>query len=120
MPRFKLSLLLLLLSTTVTTSAYGASHEQFWREFKRAIEKNDRAAVANMTKLPFLWESKPLNRQQFMAKYDTIFPKTARQAILKTKPIDDKGSSEIFAGETIYVFSNVGGKFMFTDIGVND
>lgn len=122
--RWKLALnLAATLLVAVAGAASGATDpqwESFWKEFKQAIEKNDRQAVASMTKLPYLFDSKQLDRKQFVAKYDTIFPKSARQSILKEKPTRDANCYEVFSGEQIYLFAKVKGKYMFTEIGVND
>lgn len=92
----------------------------FWTQFKAALKKRDKEAVASMTKLPFLFNSTNLNRKQFIAKFDQILPNKLSTCFAKEKPVADQGYYSAFCGEQIYVFSKVKDKFMFTDIGVND
>lgn len=92
----------------------------FWIKFKSAIQKNDKAAVTSMTKLPYMLESKNLNREQFMQKYNLIFSPSVKKSLLKEKPLKDKDCYMVFSGEEIFIFAKVKGKYMFTEIGVND
>lgn len=92
----------------------------FWTKFKTAVVKRDRATVASLTKLPYLVEGKQLNKQQFIAQYDSIFPKNTAACFNKEKPSKDQSIYEIFCGEQIYIFSKVNGKWLFTEIGAND
>ena len=73
-----------------------------------------------MTKLPYLHESKMLNKQQFVAKFDSVFPKSVSACFKKQKPVLDRDNYFVFCGEAIYCFNKVNGKWMFTEIGVND
>lgn len=94
--------------------------QTFWHKFAAAIEKNDKVAVVAMTKLPYMYDGKMLNREQFLKKYDSIFDPKSRKCIPKQKPLRDRDSWEVFCGEEIFLFSKVNGKYMFTEIGVND
>lgn len=92
----------------------------FWTQFKTALKKRDKEAIASMTHLPFLYNSKELNKSQFLAKFDEILPRKLSTCFSKEKPVGDQGAYSVFCGEQIYVFSKFNGKFKFTDIGVND
>jgi hypothetical protein len=94
--------------------------DAFWAKFKTAIAKNDKQAVVSMTKTPYMLDGKMLNKQQLLAKYNLLFPKGTAQCFKKEKPLHDQGVYEVFCGEQIYIFSRVNGKWMFTEIGVND
>ena len=65
-------------------------------------------------------ESKQLNSAQFIANYDQVFPKATIKCFAKAKPVADKDNYFVFCGEQIYCFNKVQGKWMFTEIGVND
>ncbi|MBY0545992.1 MAG: hypothetical protein K2W95_01750 [Candidatus Obscuribacterales bacterium] len=105
---------------TLSADSADKSWDDFWRQFKQAIQNNDKEAVANMTKLPYLLDSKQLNRKQFIAKYQVLFPPNVRQGLLKEKPVADKGSYMVFIGEEIFVFSKQKGTYLFSEIGAND
>lgn len=94
----------------------------FWPGFKAALQKNDKKALASMTKLPYLdlITDKKLDEAAFIAKADKIFPPATRKCLLKEKPIADKDSVFVFCGDDIYIFAKDKGKYKFTEIGVND
>lgn len=94
--------------------------DAFYTKFKTALSKNDRNGVADMTRLPFLYDSKQLDRKQFIAKLNKIIPKSDIARLQKEKAITDNGVTEVFCGEAIYCFEKVKGEYKFTEIGVND
>jgi len=122
-----LSLMLLLLSGSVLqVSSQGRSSKAdpefntFWIKFKAAVARNDKAAVADMTKLPFMLESKELDRAGFIRKYTSLFTPKMRRCFARAKPSRDQNSTEIFCGQQIFLFAKVDGVYKFTEIGVND
>lgn len=118
--RILLSLLLVAFLGLFQTAIATDDFQSFWTQFKAAIKKRDKAALASMTKLPFMFDSKNLEKAQFIAKIDVILPAKLAKCFEKEKPVADNGEYSAFCGEQIYIFSKVNGKFMFTDIGVND
>ena len=91
----------------------------FWAQFKAALVKNDKEAVASMTKFPFYW-GEELTRGEFIKKYTEIFDRKVQRCFAKAKPIKDRDSYSVFCGESIYVFEKVEGKYRFTAVGAND
>ena len=91
----------------------------FWVQFKAALAKNDKEAVASMTRFPFYWGEK-LTRGEFIKKYSEIFDRKIQRCFAKAKPLKDRASYSVFCGESIYVFEKVEGKYKFTDVGAND
>ena len=92
----------------------------FWTGFKAAIARNDKEAVASMTRLPFLFESEERDKAGFIAIYDKLFDRKLRRCIQTAKPLKEGESYEIFCGELILYFARVDGKFKLTEFGVND
>jgi len=109
-----------ILATLAGPCAAAENFDAFYARFKSAMIKRDKSAVASMTKLPFLFDSKNLGKQQFITKFEQIFPKDTANCFKREKPVADRDSYSVFCGETIYVFSKVNGNYLFTDIGVND
>jgi hypothetical protein len=91
----------------------------FWAKFKAAVARNDKTAVADMTRLPFMLESK-VDRAGFIKQYSSLFTPKIRRCFASAKPSRDQDSMEIFCGEEIFLFAKVNGVYKFTDIGVND
>lgn len=114
--------LLLVLLVGITQPTFAAdSFQSFWIDFKTALKKRDKNALASMTKLPFLLDSKNLNKSEFIAKIDVILPVKLSKCFDKEKPVLDKDDAYFaFCGEQIYIFSKTNGKYLFTEIGVND
>lgn len=119
-----------------TTQTFAA----FWVEFKAAVARNDKEAVASMTKFPFYLE-KELTRGEFIKKYNSIFDRGTQRCIARAKPLndyqeylklvkkfpksgipqqEDTGSYSITCGAEIFAFGIVDGKYKFTEIGAND
>lgn len=92
----------------------------FWSNFKGALQRNDKEALATMTKLPYDLDGKKLDRAAFITQADKIFPASIRKRLLKEKPVADKGSVFVFCGDDIYVFAKDNGKYKFTEVGAND
>ena len=100
--------------------AKDAAFDAFWLKFKTALQKNDKEAIASMTKIPYPSYDKPLNKKEFITYCDKIFSKKIRVCLLKQKPVQDKTTFSAFCGEEIYLFEKVNCNYLFTEIGVND
>ena len=92
----------------------------FWIKFKAAVARSDKGAVADMTKLPFLLDSKDLDRTAFIKQYSSLFTPRVRRCFALAKPTRDQDAYEIFCGQQIFLFAKVDGVYKFTEIGVND
>jgi hypothetical protein len=119
-----LSIVLLLgLGGVMQVSSQSKSDPEFktfWTKFKAAVARNDKAAVAELTKLPFMLDSKYLDRVAFIKQYSSLFTPRMRRCFARARPSRDRDSMEIFCGEEIFLFATVNGVYKFTDIGVND
>jgi hypothetical protein len=93
----------------------------FWAQFKAAVAKNDKEAVATMTRFPFPFGGVEVTRDEFIKKYHLIFDRKIKRCFAKAKPVGDEESYyQVYCGEEIYGFERVEGKYKFTDIGAND
>src|SRR6478672_753924 len=93
----------------------------FWTTFKAAIARNDKEAVADLTRLPFLYDSQERDRAGFIKIYGELFTRKIRRCIGTAKPKKAKDSYEVFCGELIFYFSkDTDGKYRLREFGVND
>lgn len=92
----------------------------FLTKFKAAVANDDKEAVATMTKLPFLFDSKEQKRDGFIKIYDKLFTARVKKCFATAKPVKDDDRYEIFCGKSIYLFGKVNGSYKFTEIGVDD
>lgn len=102
--------------TGKTDPAFNA----FWIKLKAAVARNDKAGVADMTKLPFLMGGEDLDRAGFLKQYRSLFTPKIRRCFARAKPTRDQDAMEIFCGDQIFLFAKVDGVYKFTEIGVND
>jgi hypothetical protein len=118
-----LMLLLCLGLPHVTGAAQDADEHKFgvfWKQFSQAVIEDKRATVADLTKLPFLMDGIEHDRSAFLHEYPTLFTPAMRCCFKKVKPIHDLDGYSIVCGEQIFVFGLVNGRYLFTEIGVND
>lgn len=103
------------------TKAQPETFSAFWTSFKTAMTRNDKEAIADVTKLPFLFDSKERDRAGFIQIYNQLFTRKIRQCIAKAKPVKEGENYDVFCGELIFYFGkDTDGKFKFLEFGVND
>jgi len=100
----------------------AGSFPAFWVQFKAAVAKGDKAAIAEMTKFPFVYLTNQLSKTDFINQCGAIFGKKTQRCFSNAKPAkeDNRESYSVFCGEFIFVFEKVNGEYRFTDIGEND
>lgn len=98
------------------------SFDAFWLQFKAAVAKGDKAAIAEMTKIPFPYGTRHLSKAEFIKECGKLFDKKAQRCFSKAKPVkeDNRDSYSVFCGEDIFSFEKVNGEYRFSDIGMND
>src|SRR3954470_2218745 len=83
----------------------------FIEKFRAALKANDSAAIAGMTRLPFMNDSDIRDAAQFRAKtYATSFKAKNRACIQRGKALyqreeDKTDTYYVFCGEDIFVFT---------------
>jgi hypothetical protein len=99
------------------------SFAAFWTQFKAAVAKDNKEAVAAMTRFP-VDISANVTKDEFLKKYHQFFSKDVRKCFAKEKPIGDdqsrRGGYNLFCGSDIFTFERVDGEYKLTSIGVND
>gem|GEM_PF-2490792 len=75
---------------------------------------------ADLTQLPFLMDVIEHDRSAFLYEYPALFTPAMRYCFKKVKPIHDIDGYSVVCGEQIFVFGQVNGRYLFTEIGVND
>ncbi|MFN7928446.1 MAG: hypothetical protein U0Y68_10950 [Blastocatellia bacterium] len=100
----------------------NSSFAAFWNEFKAAVAKDDREAVAGMTKLPIYLANQEQMKPGFLRLYPRLFPKKVQTCFASAKPVKEynQESYSAFCGKSIYVFARDKGQWKFTDLGADD
>ena len=110
----------------VASPALQKEFAGFIEKFRAALKANDSAAVAGMTRLPFMNNASIRDAAQFREKvYKPDFTAKNRACIQRSKAVYDRDQENndnyfIFCGEDIFVFTKTPAGFIFTEVGVND
>ena|SRR5215216_1534204 len=123
MRHFMILLMFLLLSPNhphAQTNQKDKTFQSFWTKFKAAVTKNDKEAVASMTKLPFLFDSKERTRPEFIRIYDQLFDAKVRKCFASAKVLKEGDVYEVFCAKRIFYFGEVNGGYRFTEFSADD
>src|SRR3954467_6109557 len=110
----------------VASPALQKEFDGFIEKFRAALKANDSAAVAGMTRLPFMADGTIRDAAQFQSKYyPTTFTAKNRACIQRGKATYDRDGENndnyfIFCGPLIFVFTKTPAGFLFTETGMND
>lgn len=111
---------------SVAPAGLRQEFDDFLAKFRAALKANDAAAVAGMTRLPFLGDPASGDAVQFRAKiYPDLFPAKVRGCIAGSKPAYDRDQQgndnfHIICGEEIFYFTKGPQGFLFAEVGMND
>ena len=123
-----LTLILVVLSAVVSPirseeAQTKQSFVTFLAQFKAAVAKDDKEAVAAMTRFPIDINAN-VTKEAFLKKYHEYFTQSVRKCLAKEKPVADeqshRGSYNLFCGNDIFTFERVDGEYKLTSIGIND
>ena len=110
----------------VASPALQKEFDGFIVKFRAALKANDSAAVAGMTRLPYMNDGSIGDAAQFREKvYKPDFTAKNRACIQRGKAVYDRDGENndnyfIFCGESVFVFTKTPAGFLFTEVGVND
>jgi len=110
----------------VASPALQKEFDGFIGKFRAALKANDSAAVAGMTRLPFMQDASTRDAAQFRDKvYKRDFTAKKRACIQRAKAVyardgENNDNFFIFCGEDIFTFTKTPAGFLFTEIGLND
>lgn len=111
---------------SVAPAGLRQEFDSFLAKFRAALKANDAAAVAGMTRLPFMGDPASGDAAQFRAKiYPDLFPAKVRRCLARSKPAYDRDRQgndnfHIICGEEIFYFTKRSQGFLFTEVGMND
>jgi hypothetical protein len=113
-------LLVIPINSAAQTAAPDPNFQPFWSKFKAAVAANDKEAVASMTKLPFLFDSKEQTRAAFLKIYPQLFDLKVRKCFPGAKVLKEGDVYEVFCAKRIFYFGNVDGRYMFTEFAADN
>ncbi len=113
-------------SSAKAPRAVAKEFSGYFSKFRAAVKKNDSAAVAGLSRLPFMADPEIGTPAQFKARvYTDSFDRKSRTCLQTSKPVYERDGAgnhtySVICGETIFTFTRTDAGFQFTDIGMND
>ncbi len=82
----------------------AANFAEFFAAFKAALARNDAKAVAGMTQLPFLFDSRPRDAIEFENIFPRLFDAKVRACFAKAQAGVEQDSQVVSCGRYIFYF----------------
>lgn len=93
----------------LATGAAGAAQpdpafDGFLQRFRAALRTQDAAALADLTRLPFLFESQPRDREAFLAIVPKLFDGQTTRCLLKARAVPEADAQVLFCRPYAFYF----------------
>jgi len=91
----------------------------FLARFRAAVNAQDRAAVASLTRLPFLFEGRELDRAGFERAVPRLFAAAQRRCLAKESAQPEGDRLVVFCSPYAYYFGRAGGQYRFLEFAAD-
>lgn len=91
----------------------------FQASFRAAVIEQDRAAVASLTQLPFLFEGRELDRVDFERAVPRLFGAAQRRCLAKVRARPEGDRQVVFCRPYAYYFGRAGGQYRFLEFAAD-
>lgn len=81
----------------------------FHARFRNAVAANDAAAVADLVRLPFLFDGKSRDRREFLRIYPALFTPNVRRCFASASAVVEDRGRVIFCAPYAFYFERRGG-----------
>jgi hypothetical protein len=105
--------------TVRSASPAVANFEPFFMEFKAAVARNNAKAVAELTQLPFLFDSKPRDSLSFQKIYPQLFDTKVRTCFAQATAVVEQDAQVINCGRNIFYFRVVNRQYRFIEFAAD-
>lgn len=94
--------------------------DTFLRQFRSAVATQDAAAIAGMTRLPFLYEGEALGREAVAGIVPTLFTPAVRACVDRATPLAEEDARVIFCSPYAFYFRvGADGRWAFDTFGAD-
>jgi hypothetical protein len=94
--------------------------DTFLRQFRSAVATQDAAAIAGMTRLPFLYEGEGLGREAVADVVPTLFTPAVRACFDQAVPLAEEDARVIFCSPYAFYFrAGADGRWAFDTFGAD-
>jgi hypothetical protein len=97
----------------------AADFNSFFAAFKAAVARNDAKAVAGLTQLPFLFDSKPRDSLGFQKIYPQLFDAKVRACFARAKAVVEQDAQVVNCGRYIFYFRVVRDRYRFIEFAAD-
>jgi len=97
----------------------SADFNPFFNPFKAAVARNDAKAVAEMTQIPFLFDSKPRDSLGFQRIFPLLFDAKMRACFVKAKAVVEQDAHVVNCGRYIFYFRVVTDRYRFVEFAAD-
>lgn len=89
----------------------------FLARFRAALARNDAGAVADLTRLPFLFDGEPRDRAGFVAIYPELFDEPVRECIAEIEPKVEGEGWTTACGPILFYYGREGSEIRLLEFG---
>jgi len=116
----RVSLVVVLLMGGRAAVAEAPGFDAFFHAFRSAVVRQDAAAVASMTQLPFLYEGEALGREAVEGIVPTLFSPAVRACVGQASPVAEEAARVVFCAPYAFYFrAEPDGRWRFDTFGAD-
>ena len=104
-----LAFLLVAVPLAATAAQADPAFEAFLQRFRAALRAQDGAALADLTRLPFLFENRPRDREAFIRIIPKLFDAQTTRCLLKARPVPEADAQVLFCRPYAFYFRRSSG-----------
>ena len=115
----KVAAVLLLLAACGAGDRASEPFDAFWSHFREAVVRNAESDVRDLTRFPFMYESRERTAAEFDTVYAALFDEKARTCIGTAAPVEEDGGYMVFCDAIIFVFARDETGWRFTEFAAD-
>jgi hypothetical protein len=99
--------------------AAGGQFRKIFAEFKAAVARNDAQSVAELTQLPFLFDSKSRDSAGFQKIFPQLFNAKVRACFATAKAVIEQDAHVVNCVRYIFYFRDVNGRYRLIEFAAD-
>jgi len=112
-------LMVLLLALACAPPSWADDFAAFHARFRAAVATQDSAAVASLTRLPFLFEGRALESAGFQRAAPKLFSAAQRRCLAKAPALPEGDRQVVFCKPYTYYFGRAGGSYRLLEFAAD-
>jgi hypothetical protein len=108
-----------LLLVACDAAAAAGGFDSFFTEFRAAVVRDDAAAVADRTRLPFLFDGKPRDHGGFQKIYSQLFDRKVLACFKGARAVTEGDRFVVNCGRYLFYFGAVGSAYRLIEFAAD-